>query len=42
MEKLKVKCKFKAQTPTWPPGVNNMGYTGQLSEQGLYKARPEL
>lgn len=30
MEKLKVKCKFKAGTPTWPPGVNNMGYTVAL------------
>lgn len=41
MEKLRVKCMFKAGTPTWSPGVNKMRYTGQLSEQGLFKVRPK-
>ena len=42
MEKLRVKCKFKAGSPTWSAGVNDMGYSGQPSEQRLSKARLEL
>lgn len=42
MEKLRVKCRLKAGNPTWSAGINDMGYSGQPSEQGLSKARLEL